>query len=682
MKKLLIEGWRGVNHSFAMVNQHQLLALARLKAFDIYHKDMPFFMAHWDEKRNSAGFDQESAAFIAGLTDLPAGSADVIYRICAPIRPPAHQGAMEITFIVTEFGLDPASFSNPEVLPGAFTTDGNIVVTPSRWSRDRLLDYGFDEQGVRVIGHGVDTVAFNPLTVRERAFNRSNLGIDPDTTVFLNVGAPIWNKGGDLLVEAFARVHRRHPRTRLILKDARQLYGLSAEETVREVGARHPELITDGLISAISVIPGNMTQAELRLLYGVSDWYVSPYRAEGFNLPVLEALACGRPVIVTSGGATDDFCNGDAVRRIPSTFHRGRLNGKEESCRLEPHLPSLVEMMADAASQGPDPQGLSDAAVEQAKLHGWGRAALELSRLIDGGHRDIQLPPPRPRLSLKRSIHLYCDGGFGNRFNTLVSGMVLAKAAGLQPIVVWPCNNWCGASFSELMENDYNVIERELVSYLPEKDKFHFFMTEDHLGMGVPNKSPLENQTLAEAVNYLNSDSRDVYYHSPLIPPFLDLQVVLHQVRELKIDATAVARADQFIRDWDLGEFFGVQIRKTDFGNNGSDDDSLYELIRNTSHRKFFVCSDDKQVELRFGALPNVAIYAKRAHVEKMAEESGWNSLTSDHSGRAYLSNVNRSAISVIDALIDLLILSRSTVVKTSNSTFLSAALLIKTAKF
>ena len=86
-------------------------------------------------------------------------------------------------------------------------------------------------------------------------------------------------------------------------------------------------------------------------------------------------------------------------------------------------------------------------------------------------------------------------------------------------------------------------------------------------------------------------------------------------------------------------------------------------------------------MEQRFGALPNVAIYAKRAHVEKLVEEGGWNSVTSDHSGRAYACNVNRSAISVIDAVVDLLILSRSDVVKTSNSTFLQTALLIKDSR-
>jgi hypothetical protein len=42
MKKLLIHGWHGINHSYAMVNQHQILALANLGGVEICHHDMPF----------------------------------------------------------------------------------------------------------------------------------------------------------------------------------------------------------------------------------------------------------------------------------------------------------------------------------------------------------------------------------------------------------------------------------------------------------------------------------------------------------------------------------------------------------------------------------------------------------------------------------------------------------------
>src|SRR5690606_35536152 len=49
-----------------------------------------------------------------------------------------------------------------------------------------------------------------------------------------------------------------------------------------------------------------------------ADCLVAPYRGEGFCLPVLEALACGVPVIIPSGGATDDFADTDAAYKLSS----------------------------------------------------------------------------------------------------------------------------------------------------------------------------------------------------------------------------------------------------------------------------------------------------------------------------------------------------------------------------
>ncbi|WP_294772287.1 hypothetical protein [uncultured Rhodoferax sp.] len=279
-----------------------------------------------------------------------------------------------------------------------------------------------------------------------------------------------------------------------------------------------------------------------------------------------------------------------------------------------------------------------------------------------------------------RSIHIYCDGGFGNRFNGLIAGLALAKAAGLAPIVVWPRNNWCGASYEELIATPATVIERELASYVPEKDRYQFFMTEDHLGMGVANQSPLQTASLDEALHYLAGSDKDVYFHTPLIPAFLEPALVYPEVQALQFQPALLAQVQAFMAQHQLTEFFGIHIRKTDFGANASDDVNLYQLVRDVPHKRFFVCSDDKDVEARFGALPNVVMYPKRAYVEKLVD-GGWNTPTADHSGRVYACNVNRSALSVEDAIIDLLLLSYSQIVSTSNSTFRNTALLLQNVR-
>ncbi|NBV87602.1 MAG: hypothetical protein EBS01_15345, partial [Verrucomicrobia bacterium] len=263
-----------------------------------------------------------------------------------------------------------------------------------------------------------------------------------------------------------------------------------------------------------------------------------------------------------------------------------------------------------------------------------------------------------------------------------VSGLLLAEAAALKPIIVWPINNWCSAKFSEIFENtEFEVVERELLEYSQEKEKFHFFMTEDHLKLGVPFQSPLAVASLQEAVQFLHSDTRDAYYHSPLIPGYLQWEQLKPCIKNLRIQASITGRAESFIRENRLpNPYFGIQIRKTDFGANGANDHELMDVVSKAVDKTFFVCSDDKTVEQKFARLKNVVVYEKNAYVEKR-QSGDWTELTADHSGRIYPCNVHRSAESVLEAIVDLLILSRSKVVKTSNSTFLNTALLLQAAR-
>ena len=68
----------------------------------------------------------------------------------------------------------------------------------------------------------------------------------------------------------------------------------------------------------VFVIDDDMPPDEIAALYHMADCYVSPYKGEGFNLPVLEAMASGLPVVVTAGGSTDDFIYRPSAVTIPS----------------------------------------------------------------------------------------------------------------------------------------------------------------------------------------------------------------------------------------------------------------------------------------------------------------------------------------------------------------------------
>ena len=66
-KHLLVEGWRGVNHSIALVNQHQLLELVRRPSVRLSHRDRPFAIASWNRQANASGFTPEDMARIDAI---------------------------------------------------------------------------------------------------------------------------------------------------------------------------------------------------------------------------------------------------------------------------------------------------------------------------------------------------------------------------------------------------------------------------------------------------------------------------------------------------------------------------------------------------------------------------------------------------------------------------------------
>jgi glycosyltransferase involved in cell wall biosynthesis len=345
---LLVQGWTGINHSYAMVNQYQLLEFCKAGRVGIYHAEAPYFQGSWSPDLVGAGFPAADANLLMHLPPYQGEPVSAIYRIHTP-NTLALADVPVITFLVTEFGLDDKCFA-PGADVMAYARAGNRVVTPSHWSRQRIIDYGFPADSVYVVPHGVDAQRFYPLGEPARSAARAALGYGDDDVVLLNVGAPIWNKGMDLVIEAFFAARQGNPNLRLLIKDQQALYGMTAIKMMQDMAAQGRIRITDADVAAISVIPKSLSIEQLRNLYGVADYYLSPYRAEGFNLPVIEALACGTPVIVSSGGSTDDFCDAATSIRIPTTFAANvEISGMVLGACLMPDTAALADILVRCA---------------------------------------------------------------------------------------------------------------------------------------------------------------------------------------------------------------------------------------------------------------------------------------------------------------------------------------------
>ncbi len=83
MKSLIVEGWRFLPHSYAVVNQWQLLSLSRLKNLSLRIRDMPLYHQRWE--RQAGLFDEADEEVLRSLELAAAGErADATFRITFP----------------------------------------------------------------------------------------------------------------------------------------------------------------------------------------------------------------------------------------------------------------------------------------------------------------------------------------------------------------------------------------------------------------------------------------------------------------------------------------------------------------------------------------------------------------------------------------------------------------------
>jgi len=343
-KSLIVEGWRFHAHSYAVVNQWQLLALARRPDMAIRIRDKPFLNSQW--KAQADLFTDTDEATLQRLGPAASSdSADVTLRTTFPFDFSTSNSGITAVFGTTEYQtLQPDMIRDPVMFDAIDRREwipDVRVITPSRWSANGFYRAGFDEKQVLIIPHGVDLGLFRPDPML-RAEVRRKLSIPEGAFVFLTVGAMTSNKGIDLLLKAFIEVSRTFPHARLVLKGLDSLYG--SKDLLISMLQKIPPHERGRVLKQMVYLGKSMSFRELAALYCGADAYMSPYRAEGFNLPVLEAAACGLPVLCTMGGPTDDFVLDSFARRVESRLRPFEVNGRE-LVMLEPDLEHLTALM-------------------------------------------------------------------------------------------------------------------------------------------------------------------------------------------------------------------------------------------------------------------------------------------------------------------------------------------------
>jgi glycosyltransferase involved in cell wall biosynthesis len=228
--------------------------------------------------------------FVPTLSALPAGRIPVVCTIhdVTPVLMPSH--SRKVTLLQRS-------------LLWLSTRLARTIITDSECSKNDLLNlYRLPESKVKVVYLGYDKSVFNNAAPNPESQKRlfSKLGLDRPYILHHGIIQP--RKNLKRLVEAYCLMLARNPNLEFDLVLAGPL-GWEYEEILAAARDRGGE---GGRV----LLPGALDTPELALLIKGATLVVIPSLYEGFCLPMVEAMACGMPVIAANTSCLPEISGG------------------------------------------------------------------------------------------------------------------------------------------------------------------------------------------------------------------------------------------------------------------------------------------------------------------------------------------------------------------------------------
>jgi glycosyltransferase involved in cell wall biosynthesis len=206
--------------------------------------------------------------------------------------------------VVTAHGQDVANLgrrvlrrATAPVLRGAHT-----VIAVSGYLAERIAEAGPPPERIEIVNMGVDMERFAPV---DRAAARARVGVEPDGPLILAVGGLTARKNPLTLLQAFSRLRAVRPDARLAF------VGDGPLASTVDAGVRHL-LLGDAVIRT-----GALPHERVGDWVAACDVLAMVSRVEPLGVAALEALAGGRPVVVTAvGGAREVVPDPEAGRVV------------------------------------------------------------------------------------------------------------------------------------------------------------------------------------------------------------------------------------------------------------------------------------------------------------------------------------------------------------------------------
>lgn len=231
----------------------------------------------------------------------------------------------------------------------AHRADAVIAISDST-RRDVISAFGVPEQRVQTVYCGADDV-FCPLSAAQIAAFRAEKNL-PEHFIF-RLGTLEPRKNVEGVIRAYAAWRQRDTAAPPLIVGGGK--GWYYEQVFRLVE-------TLGLTEHV-YFPGYLSQNELPLWYNAATMFVYPSYFEGFGLPVLEAMACGTPVITSNVSSLPEVAGEAAIFVSPDDIDGLSI--------------AMQHIITDAALA----QSLKEKGLQQAAQFNWAKTAIETASI-------------------------------------------------------------------------------------------------------------------------------------------------------------------------------------------------------------------------------------------------------------------------------------------------------------